>query len=203
MFRTLRSTYNKAIKERCAHLSDYPFQEYKISKFDTSTQKRAIAKTDMLKFTETSQPIGQKKYVELSKDIFIFSYLCGGINFTDIANLTQENIVNGRLHYIRQKTGKLIKIGIPCKVNGAGLKQIIILFARTYIYQLVLSATMAFPLCYAILQLWKNMYIVFFNDGPLFWISIFIIVAVITTLTIIFRILKIARTNPAEVIKNE
>ena len=89
------------------------------------------------------------------------------------------------------------------KVNGAGLKQIIILFARTYIYQLVLSATMAFPLCYAILQLWKNMYIVFFNDGPLFWISIFIIVAVITTLTIIFRILKIARTNPAEVIKNE
>lgn len=45
------------------------------------------------------------------------------------------------------------------------------------------------------------MYIVFFNDGPLFWISIFIIVAVITTLTIIFRILKIARTNPAEVIK--
>ena len=82
MFRTLRSTYNKAIKERCAHLSDYPFQEYKISKFDTSTQKRAIAKTDMLKFTETSQPIGQKKYVELSKDIFIFSYLCGGINFT-------------------------------------------------------------------------------------------------------------------------
>ena len=112
MFRTLRSTYNKAIKERCAHLSDYPFQEYKISKFDTSTQKRAIAKTDMLKFTETSQSIGQKKYVELSKDIFIFSYLCGGINFTDIANLTQENIVNGRLHYIRQKTGKLIKIGI-------------------------------------------------------------------------------------------
>ena len=88
-------------------------KETKISKFDTSTQKRAIAKTDMLKFTETSQPIGQKKYVELSKDIFIFSYLCGGINFTDIANLTQENIVNGRLHYIRQKTGKLIKIGIP------------------------------------------------------------------------------------------
>lgn len=36
----------------------------------------------------------------------------------------------------------------------------------------------------------ENMYIVFFNDGPLFWISIFIIVAVITTLTIIFRILK-------------
>lgn len=59
------------------------------------------------------QPIGKQQYMELSKDIFVFSYLCGGINFTDIANLTKENIQNGRLHYIRQKTKKLIKIGIP------------------------------------------------------------------------------------------
>lgn len=89
------------------------------------------------------------------------------------------------------------------KVNGAGLKQIIILFARMYIALLVCSAVVAFPLCYAFMQTWKNMYIVFFNDGPLFWISIFAAVAVVTALTIIFRILKIARTNPAEVIKNE
>ena len=59
------------------------------------------------------QPIGKQQYMELSKDIFVFSYLCGGINFTDIANLTNENIQNGRLHYIRQKTKKPIKIGIP------------------------------------------------------------------------------------------
>ena len=89
------------------------------------------------------------------------------------------------------------------KVNGAGVKQIIMLFAHMYISLLVLSAVTAFPLCYAIFQLWKEMYIVFFNDGPLFWISIFMIVAVITIFTIIFRILKIARRNPVEVIKNE
>jgi integrase len=52
-------------------------------------------------------------FFAISKDIFIFSYLCGGINFTDIANLTKDNIVNGRLRYVRQKTGKLIRIGIP------------------------------------------------------------------------------------------
>lgn len=89
------------------------------------------------------------------------------------------------------------------KVNGAGLRQIILLFARLYICLLVCSAAIAFPLCYALLRLWKNMYIVFFNNGPLFWISIFLLVAAITALTIIFRILKIAGTNPAEVIKNE
>lgn len=113
MFRTLRSTYNKAIKAKCARKSDYPFDDYKINKFDTTTQKRAIAKTDVLKFTTEVQPIGKQQYMELSKDIFVFSYLCGGINFTDIANLTNENIQNGRLHYIRQKTKKQIKIGIP------------------------------------------------------------------------------------------
>lgn len=90
MFRTLRSTYNKAIKAKCARKSDYPFDEYKINKFDTTTQKRAIAKTDVLKFTTKVQPIGKQQYIELSKDIFVFSYLCGGINFTDIANLTKR-----------------------------------------------------------------------------------------------------------------
>ena len=99
--------------ERAELQTEYPFEEFKVSKFDTSTQKRAIAKPDILKFVDDSQPIGQKRYVQLSKDIFMFSYLCGGINFTDIANLTRANIVNGRLEYIRQKTHKLIKIGIP------------------------------------------------------------------------------------------
>lgn len=112
MFRTLRSAYNKAIKAKCARKSDYPFDEYKINKFDTKTLKRAIAKTEVLKFTKEVDNIGKRQYVQLSKDIFIFSYLCGGINFTDIANLTKANITNGRLHYIRQKTGKLIKLGI-------------------------------------------------------------------------------------------
>lgn len=112
MFRTLRSAYNKAIENKCARKSDYPFNDYKISKFDVSTEKRAIAKADVLKFSTDVHSIGKQQYVQLSKDIFIFSYLCGGINFTDIANLTKVNITNGRIHYIRQKTGKLIKLGI-------------------------------------------------------------------------------------------
>lgn len=112
-FRTLRSAYNKAIQAKCARKSDYPFDDYKINKFDTSTQKRAIAKTEVLKFTQEVPDLGKRQYVQLSKDIFVFSYLCGGINFTDIANLTRANIIEGRLHYVRQKTGKKIKIGIP------------------------------------------------------------------------------------------
>ena len=46
-----------------------------------------------------SKPIRQ-----LAQDIFVFSYLCGGISFVDIANLTPRNIIDNRLVYQRQKT---------------------------------------------------------------------------------------------------
>lgn len=117
LFRTLRSAYNKAIQSKCARKSDYPFDDYKINKFDTSTQKRAIAKTDILEIKKCQPKESKRQYMELSRDIFMFSYLCGGINFTDIANLTAENITNGRLNYVRQKTGKRITIGLCDEAN--------------------------------------------------------------------------------------
>lgn len=49
-------------------------------------------------------------YMRFPIDIFAFTYYCGGINFIDIAHLTQANIIEGRLIYKRHKTGKLIKI---------------------------------------------------------------------------------------------
>ena len=89
------------------------------------------------------------------------------------------------------------------KVNGAGLKEIILLFARLYLWMLGISAIFALPIVYLILQLWKQMYLVFFNDGILFWGGILLGVTIITALTVIFRILKIARINPATIIKSE
>lgn len=89
------------------------------------------------------------------------------------------------------------------KVNGAGIKEIIWLFARLYITLLVVTAAITFPIIYTILQLWKQMYIVFFNCGFWFWTGIFISVSIITAFTVWFRILKIARINLAETIKNE
>jgi hypothetical protein len=47
LFRNIRSAYNKAISEQCVLKSSYPFIKYKISKFDVSTQKRAIPKDDI------------------------------------------------------------------------------------------------------------------------------------------------------------
>ncbi|MEZ5103534.1 MAG: site-specific integrase [Draconibacterium sp.] len=111
-FRTLRSVYNKAIKANLANKKNYPFNEFKVSKFSKQTKKRAISKADILKILNLNLS-QENESVQFSRDIFIFSYLCGGINFTDIANLKPENVETDKLNYCRQKTGKRISLIIP------------------------------------------------------------------------------------------
>jgi site-specific recombinase XerD len=106
-FRTLRAVYNKAIRAGSVKKKDYPFNEFKICKFDTSTKKRAISKADIKKIRSVN--LSDPKQV-FARDIFMFTYWCGGINFVDIANLKANNIIEGRVSYVRHKTHKLITI---------------------------------------------------------------------------------------------
>lgn len=105
LFRTLRSAYNKAVESKCATKTNYPFNDFKISKFDVKTKKRAISKDDVLRIIGLDLS-HKNEHLEFSRDIFVFSYLGGGINFTDISNLRPNDIVENRIQYIRQKTGK-------------------------------------------------------------------------------------------------
>lgn len=89
------------------------------------------------------------------------------------------------------------------KINGAGISQILFLFARLYIGLLIIPALFAFPLIYLILTFWQKAYTVFFHYGFSFWIGIFGFVAAVTACTILFRILKAARINPATIVKSE
>lgn len=102
-FRTLRAAYNKAIEAKIVAREKNPFIEYKLSHFNTKTIKRALSKNDILKIIN-ADCTSQSKLRQLTHDLFSFSYLCGGISFVDIANLTRQNIVEDRLIYQRQKT---------------------------------------------------------------------------------------------------
>jgi len=102
-FRTLRAAYNKAIEAKIVAREKNPFIEYKLSHFNTKTIKRALSKNDILKIIN-ADCTNQSKLRQLTHDLFSFSYLCGGISFVDIANLTRQNIVEDRLIYQRQKT---------------------------------------------------------------------------------------------------
>ena len=102
-FRTLRAAFNRAIEAKVVSRDKNPFIEYKLSHLNTKTMKRALSKDDILRIMQVDcsscTPIRQ-----LAQDLFTFSYLCGGISFVDIANLTPRNIVDNRLIYHRQKT---------------------------------------------------------------------------------------------------
>jgi integrase len=116
-FRTLRAVLNQAIAAGLMKATAYPFartvaekHKLQVGKFDVSTAKRAISRDELRKL-EALQPASERQ--RLAKDVFLFSYYVGGINFVDLAQLRWRNLsgeVAGtghpeRLSYERQKTG--------------------------------------------------------------------------------------------------
>ncbi len=106
-FRTLRALYNYAVVEGHVQSESYPFKRFKVSKFHKVTAKRAITK-EQVKQIMSIDTSSFRLYKRLAVDMFIFSYLMGGINFTDMSMLTYDNIEGDRLLYVRQKTNKTI-----------------------------------------------------------------------------------------------
>ncbi|TGE09946.1 site-specific integrase [Hymenobacter fodinae] len=128
-FRTLRTVFNKAIAAGLVKASNYPFtanaaerHKFQVGKFDVTTAKRAISREELRKL-EALEPVNDRQ--KLAKDVFLFSFYCGGINFVDLAQLRWRNLegVNEqgypvRLNYKRQKTGG--KFSLPL-LNPAAL----------------------------------------------------------------------------------
>lgn len=110
-FRALRVVFNKAIEEQIVKKGYYPFDEFKVSRLKETTKKRAITKVDIQKlihFDVKTITTYHSSLLQLSKDIFLFSYLGCGINFIDIVHLEKSNIEDNRVFYERHKTGKKI-----------------------------------------------------------------------------------------------
>ena len=97
-FRTLRAIYNVAMEEDAVSQDCYPFKKFKVARLHQDTIKRALTKTDIERVLQFQS---SNRYMRFPIDIFAFTYYCGGINFTDIANLTQANIVEDKLIYKR------------------------------------------------------------------------------------------------------
>jgi len=109
--RTLKATYNQAIKDNIIKKDYFPFNDYNVSKLKEETVKRAITKEDIqniLNFDVTTITKRPQSLIQFSKDLFLFSYFGCGINMVDMAYLKKENIISGRIAYRRQKTNKPI-----------------------------------------------------------------------------------------------
>ena len=109
--RALRMLYNRAITDKVVRRDNYPFNDFKVSEFHEQTMKRAISKEDIKRIMSLdlrTVTAYHSHYLQLGRDLFLFSYLSCGINLTDMARIKYSDIFEGRLSYHRQKTGKLI-----------------------------------------------------------------------------------------------
>ena len=104
--RTLRSVYNKAIKEGVAHLESYPFKDYQIKREKTS--KRAIVKDNIASIKELD--LSNNPDLDKARDYFLFSFYTRGMSFVDMAHLKVSNISEDRIYYSRNKTNQKFSI---------------------------------------------------------------------------------------------
>ena len=107
-FRTLRGILNKAIDYEYMDASLYPFRRFKIR--TEATQPRVATIDELRRFftlTKTS-----KVQTEQAWHYGQLIFLMRGINFTDLALLTKNNIHGDRIVYNRSKTHKLYSIKI-------------------------------------------------------------------------------------------
>jgi integrase/recombinase XerD len=124
--RHLRSIYNYAISKNVIKRDEnYPFGKRKYVIPGGSNRKKALTKDEVsLIYNYTSQPYSPE---DKARDFWIFSYLCNGINFKDIALLRVSCIDGDMLRFVRSKTENSTRENetkISCHINEH-LKKII------------------------------------------------------------------------------
>jgi len=89
------------------------------------------------------------------------------------------------------------------KIHGAEMKDILLLFSRTYLVLWTLTCAILFPVIYYAGNLWLSGFAERITLGFAFFAGLYLSVLALICLMIVFRILEVARCNPADVIKKE
>lgn len=107
--RLLRSYYHKGVEQGLHFSTTDPFKQ--VYTGIPRTKKRAIDSETIKKITNANLP----KRLELSRDLFLFSFYTRGMSFIDVANLKQKNLKGSQIVYYRSKSGKELRIALePC-----------------------------------------------------------------------------------------
>ena len=97
--RNLRHICNFALDEE--YTDRYPFRKFKIR--HEETRKKALSLEQVRAFLALPGP---SEY----RDVFLLMLYLRGINAGDLSELTEDDIVDGRIEYRRNKTGQLYSI---------------------------------------------------------------------------------------------
>lgn len=98
--KTLKSVMYKAMDEGYIRHSSFPFGRGGYAVPKGAVRKMALSKSQIKRIVEYRGPSD----LEMYRDLWLFSYLCNGINFKDMLFLKHKDIVDGEIHFIRSKT---------------------------------------------------------------------------------------------------
>ena len=104
--RAMRALMNDAKREDVIKESQYPFGKGKYEIPTGSGRKLALTLSQIKSIVNYSGNPVTEKY----RDLWFFSYLCNGINFTDLIQLKYSNIQNGEISFLRAKTIRTSKV---------------------------------------------------------------------------------------------
>ena len=104
--RNLRAILNKAIEEGLLPRENYPFSKSKYQIPSANNIKKALTIKNIKEFILFSPRTEAEAY---AKDMWVFSYLCNGINVKDIAKLKCKNLEAKRISFVRSKTERSTK----------------------------------------------------------------------------------------------
>lgn len=100
--RAIRAIYNSAIRDGNAKQEAYPFGTNGYQIPSQAVKHRAISKEQINAIRDLDLP--KNSSIWTTRNLFLFSFYCRGMNWKDMAELTPNHIQDGRIVYIRSKT---------------------------------------------------------------------------------------------------
>ena len=118
--RSMSAVYGRAISRKLVKPEEDPRVGFKVK--SARTPKKAIKQEEMRVLANLD--LSKNPFVEESRDMFLFSYFCQGMNLKDMCLLRwDKNIVEGRIYYSRGKTMDLFNIRIKPETIGRLLEK--------------------------------------------------------------------------------
>lgn len=99
--RVIRTLMNQAKRDGVIKETQYPFGKDKYEIKEGTNIKKGLTLDEIKKIFYFSDG---NETTEKYKDLWIFSYLCNGINIADLVKLKFKNIKDGEICFVRQKT---------------------------------------------------------------------------------------------------